>query len=171
MNETPVSGDRRTRRASLHHAFRAVKARQADQRTRMGRVAERLTQIASSTWFFWLHVVWFAVWIGWNAGVAIGAFDPFPFGLLTMIVSLEAIFLATFVLMTQQREAGIAELREELTLQVNLRIEEEVTKDAAACRWPLHPSWPHDGAGHGIGADARAARCYGDRAGSDVTAE
>jgi uncharacterized membrane protein len=128
MNETPVSGDRRTRRASLHQAFRAVKARQADQRTRMGRVAERLTQIASSTWFFWLHVVWFAVWIGWNAGVAIGAFDPFPFGLLTMIVSLEAIFLATFVLMTQQREAGIAELREELTLQVNLRIEEEVTK-------------------------------------------
>lgn len=128
MNETPVSGDRRTRRISLHHAFRAVKARHAAQRTRMERIAEQLTQIASSTWFFWLHVIWFAVWIGWNAGVAVGAFDPFPFGLLTMIVSLEAIFLATFVLMTQQRESAIAELREELTLQVNLRIEEEVTK-------------------------------------------
>lgn len=128
MNETPVSGDRRTRRNSLHHAFRAVKARHAAQRTWMERMAEQLTQIASSPWFFWLHVVWFAVWIGWNAGVAVGVFDPFPFGLLTMIVSLEAIFLATFVLMTQQREASIAELREELTLQVNLRIEEEVTK-------------------------------------------
>lgn len=128
MNETPVSGDRRTRRASLHNAFRAVKARHSAQRTRMDRAAEQLTQYASSTWFFWLHVFWFAFWIGWNAGVALGAFDPFPFGLLTMIVSLEAIFLAIFVLMTQQREAGIAELREELTLQVNLRIEEEVTK-------------------------------------------
>lgn len=128
MNETPVSGDRRTRRVSLHHAFRAVKARHSAQRTRMDRVAEQLTQYASSPWFFWLHVLWFAVWIGWNAGAAIGAFDPFPFGLLTMIVSLEAIFLATFVLMTQQREASIAELREELTLQINLRIEEEVTK-------------------------------------------
>jgi uncharacterized membrane protein len=128
MSETPVSGERRSRRSSLHHAFRAVKARHAMQRTRMDRVAEQLTQYASSTWFFWLHVVWFAVWIGWNAGVALGAFDPFPFGLLTMIVSLEAIFLAIFVLMTQQREAGIAELREELTLQVNLRVEEEVTK-------------------------------------------
>jgi uncharacterized membrane protein len=94
----------------------------------MDRIAEQLTQYASSTWFFWLHVFWFALWIGWNAGVALGAFDPFPFGLLTMIVSLEAIFLAIFVLMTQQREASIAELREELTLQVNLRIEEEVTK-------------------------------------------
>ena len=56
------------------------------------------------------------------------AFDPFPFGLLTMIVSLEAIFLSIFVLMAQKRESAIAELREELTLQVNLRIEEEVTK-------------------------------------------
>ena len=45
-----------------------------------------------------------------------------------MIVSLEAIFLSIFVLMTQGRESAIAELREELTLQVNLRIEEEVTK-------------------------------------------
>ena len=55
-------------------------------------------------------------------------FDPYPFGMLTTIVSLEAIFLAIFVLMTQSRESRIGELREELTLQVNLRIEEEVTK-------------------------------------------
>ena len=55
-------------------------------------------------------------------------FDPFPFGLLTMVVSLEAIFLTIFVLMAQKRESAIAELREELMLQVNLRMEEEVTK-------------------------------------------
>jgi uncharacterized membrane protein len=61
-----------------------------------------------------------------HAGVQ--PFDPFPFGLLTMIVSLEAIFLAIFVLMAQSREAAVAELREEVSLQVVLRMEEEVTK-------------------------------------------
>ena len=94
----------------------------------MDRAADRLTRFASSTTFFWAHDVWFAAWIAWNAGPRPASFDPFPFGLLTMIVSLEAIFLATFVLMTQQRESSIAELREELTLQIDLRIEEEVTK-------------------------------------------
>jgi uncharacterized membrane protein len=55
-------------------------------------------------------------------------FDPFPFGFLTLIVSLEAIFLSIFVLLGQRRESAIAELREEVTLQVILRAEEEVTK-------------------------------------------
>jgi uncharacterized membrane protein len=74
-------------------------------------------------------VIWFAAWVVWNVGLlGLAPFDPFPFGLLTMIVSLEAIFLTIFVLMAQKRESAIAELREELVLQVNLRIEEEVTK-------------------------------------------
>jgi uncharacterized membrane protein len=124
---TPVQ-ERRTRRGSLSSAFRAVKAQHAAGRTRMEIMAERLTTWASSTWFLLVHAVWFVLWIAWNAGVMVGVFDPFPFGLLTMIVSLEAIFLSIFVLMTQQREAAIAELREELSLQVSLRIEEEVTK-------------------------------------------
>ena len=64
-----------------------------------------------------------------NTGVVgIRPFDPFPFGLLTLIVSLEAIFLSIFVLMAQSRESTIAELREEVSLQVVLRMEEEVTK-------------------------------------------
>jgi uncharacterized membrane protein len=75
-------------------------------------------------------VVWFSLWILWNTGLLPGVepFDPFPFGLLTMIVSLEAIFLSIFVLMAQRRESSIAELREEITLQVLMRAEEEVTK-------------------------------------------
>lgn len=120
--------ERRTRRGSLRSAFRAVKAQHAAGRTRMEIVADRLTAWASSTWFWLVHVAWFLLWVVWNAGAMLGAFDPFPFGLLTMIVSLEAIFLSIFVLMTQQRESAIGELREELSLQVNLRIEEEVTK-------------------------------------------
>ena len=75
------------------------------------------------------HVVWFAAWVLVNTGaVGVRPFDPFPFGLLTLIVSLEAIFLAIFVLMAQSRESTIAELREEVSLQVVLRMEEEVTK-------------------------------------------
>src|SRR4029079_13825080 len=75
------------------------------------------------------HVVWFLVWIPWNLGwFGLTPFDPYPFGFLTMVVSLEAIFLSIFVLMAQKRESTIADLREELALQVNLRIEEESTK-------------------------------------------
>jgi uncharacterized membrane protein len=95
----------------------------------MQRLAERLTRIASSTPFLVAHVIWFFVWIALNLYLLrVRPFDPFPFGLLTMVVSLEAIFLSIFVLMTQARESETAELREEITLQVLLRTEEEVTK-------------------------------------------
>lgn len=110
-------------------AFRAIKARHAGERSRMEIIATWLTEFASSTGFFLCHVLAFGIWIVWNLGfMGLPAFDPFPYGLLTMIVSLEAIFLSIFVLMTQGRESAIGELREELTLQVNLRIEEEITK-------------------------------------------
>ena len=121
--------DRRRRRLVANRAFGAIKAKHAAERTLMQSVADFLMDIASSTPFFVLHVLWFLVWIPWNMGfLGLRPFDPFPFGLLTMIVSLEAIFLSIFVLMAQKRESAIAELREELALQVNLRIEEEVTK-------------------------------------------
>ncbi len=95
----------------------------------MQRIAERLTSMASSTPFLVAHVIWFVVWIALNIYLLrVRPFDPFPFGLLTMVVSLEAIFLSIFVLMTQARESETAELREEITLQVLLRTEEEVTK-------------------------------------------
>lgn len=124
----PSTGDRRLRRDGTNRAFRAIKARHAADLTPVERIAFRLTEIASSTPFLVAHVVWFAAWIGWNVSAGRRAFDPFPFGLLTMIVSLEAIFLSLFVLMSQNRESAIAEVREEVTLAVNLRVEEEVTK-------------------------------------------
>jgi len=127
---TGAGGERRSRRTRAHtQAFRAIKARHSSERSRMEIIATWLTEFASSTGFFVFHVVAFATWIVWNLGfTGFQPFDPFPYGLLTMIVSLEAIFLSIFVLMTQGRESAIGELREELTLQVNLRIEEEVTK-------------------------------------------
>ena len=123
------SPERRKRRYVANLAFGAIKAQHAAHRTLLERAVDELNEIASSVWFLVAHVVWFAFWILWNSG-AIGthAFDPYPFGFLTMVVSLEAIFLSIFVLMSQSRESAIAELREEVTLAVNLRMEEEVTK-------------------------------------------
>jgi uncharacterized membrane protein len=124
-----IGGERRVRRIGTARAFRAMKAEHSAERTLMQRLADRLTGLASSTPFLVAHIAWFGVWILWNVGaLGLRPFDPFPFGLLTMIVSLEAIFLSIFVLMGQAREAAIAELREEVTLQVTLRMEEEVTK-------------------------------------------
>ena len=106
-----------------------MKAQKAADRTTTERLADWLTDIASSTPFLIVHVVWFATWLLWNLGLlGLPPFDPFPFGFLTLVVSLEAIFLSIFVLLGQRRESAIAELREEITLQVMLRTEEEVTK-------------------------------------------
>ena len=127
----PTGVDRRSGRRSqrMHSAFRAIKAQHSGSQTRMQTLADWLTSFASSTGFFVFHVLGFATWILWNTEFSpLPKFDPFPFGLLTMIVSLEAIFLSIFVLMSQGRESKIGELQEELTLQVNLRIEEEITK-------------------------------------------
>jgi uncharacterized membrane protein len=74
--------------------------------------------------------VWFVVWIVINVGLVPGIepFDPFPFGFLTMVVSLEAIALAIIVLMSQNRAAKIADLREEVDLEIDRMAEAELTK-------------------------------------------
>jgi uncharacterized membrane protein len=118
-----------SRRVGTARAKRSLAAQYAAARSPIEVAADRLTRWAASTPFLVAHVLWFAVWMLVNSGaVGIRPFDPFPFGLLTMIVSLEAIFLAIFVLMAQSRESTVAELREEVSLQVVLRMEEEVTK-------------------------------------------
>jgi uncharacterized membrane protein len=89
------------------------------------RVADRVTSFAGSLKFVYLHSVWFAIWVLVNIGILGAAlkFDPFPFGLLTMIVSLEAIFLSTFVMVSQNRQAARADLRSQLDYETNLRAE------------------------------------------------
>ena len=121
--------DRRQRRTGTNLARRAIKAEHYASRSFFERLADGLTAFASSTPFLVMHAIWFVVWISWNTGqLGLTVFDPYPFGFLTMVVSLEAIFLSIFVLMSQGRESAIAELREEVALQVNLRTEEEITK-------------------------------------------
>jgi len=121
--------ERRKRRYVANLAFGAIKAQHAAHRTLLERFVDDLNEIASSVWFLVGHAIGFTIWLLWNTGsIGLKPIDPYPFGLMTTIVSLEAIFLSIFVLMAQQRESAIAELREELGLQVNLRVEQEVTK-------------------------------------------
>ncbi|MBA3484721.1 MAG: DUF1003 domain-containing protein [Pirellulales bacterium] len=92
-------------------------------------VADGITRWSGSMLFVYLHVALFGVWIAWNVGwLGVRPFDPYPFGLLTTFVSLEAIFLSTFVLVSQNRQAELADRRSELDLQVNLLAEHEMTR-------------------------------------------
>jgi uncharacterized membrane protein len=121
---------RRVSRGGLSRPMVALKTAHFADRTVIERTADFLIRTASSTPFLVAHLIWFTSWIAWNTGIlGVSAIDPFPFGLLTLIVSLEAIFLAIFMLIGQSREAAIAELREELMLQISLRMEAEVTKN------------------------------------------
>jgi uncharacterized membrane protein len=88
-------------------------------------VAEKITDFAGSLTFVYIHAAWFSAWIAINVGLAglSHEFDKFPFGLLTMIVSLEAIFLATFVMVTQNRQAARSDIRSQLDFETNLRSE------------------------------------------------
>lgn len=89
------------------------------------RVADAITAFAGSMAFVYVHIVWFAVWILLNQGLAgpVAVFDPYPFGLLTMIVSLEAIFLSTFVMVSQNRQAARDNIRADLAFETNVRSE------------------------------------------------
>ncbi len=88
-------------------------------------LADRVTAFAGSLKFVYIHAVWFALWIIVNVGIfgQRDEFDKFPFGLLTMIVSLEAIFLSTFVMVSQNRQAQRSDVRSELDFEANLRSE------------------------------------------------
>ena len=89
------------------------------------RAADGITNFAGSLKFVYIHSVWFGIWILINVGI-LGAslkFDEFPFGLLTMIVSLEAIFLSTFVMVSQNRQAARADVRSQLDFETNVRSE------------------------------------------------
>jgi uncharacterized membrane protein len=85
--------------------------------------ADSVTAFAGSMRFVYIHIAWFGAWIALNVGLAgVGhEFDPYPFGLLTMIVSLEAIFLATFVMISQNRQAARSDLRSQLDFENNVR--------------------------------------------------
>ncbi len=110
--------------------FKSFEAKSLRSRSLLTRLSDDLTEICGSTAFLIFHCILFVSWILINTEAIPGtkSFDPFPFGLLTMVVSLEAIFLSIFVLVSQNRSSYVNSLREEVHLRVNLIAEEEITK-------------------------------------------
>lgn len=102
----------------------AAKANRSDAE----HIADIIAHFCGSVTFVWVHVVWFAGWILANNLPGLRPFDPFPFTFLTLVVSLEAIFLSTFILISQNHETRLSERRNQLDLQINLLTEQENTK-------------------------------------------
>jgi len=110
--------------------FKSFEAKSLRKRSFLTRISDKLTAFCGSTYFLVFHVIFFTSWILVNTGLipGIGVFDEFPFGLLTMVVSLEAIFLSIFVLVSQNRSAHITTVRDEVDMKVNMIAEEEISK-------------------------------------------
>jgi len=117
--------------AQLERNIRAILKRRSQQeqaRTTQDRVAEALTRFAGSMIFVYLHVAVFGAWIVANLGIVPGSpvFDP-TFAVLAMVASVEAIFISTFVLISQNRMAKRDDERDDLNLQISLLAEQEAT--------------------------------------------
>jgi uncharacterized membrane protein len=108
----------------VHMRLKAERKRSLEER-----IADVITSFSGRMLFVYIHVVWFSAWILLNSGLfGLEPFDPFPYGLLTMIVSLEAIFLSTFVLISQNRMSKQDEQRNNLDLHIDLLTEYELTR-------------------------------------------
>jgi uncharacterized membrane protein len=109
-------------------AMQRLEEAQMGERTTSDRIAAAIAHLCGSMTFVWIHVVLFTVWIGYNTMPELHPFDPYPFTFLTLVVSLEAIFLSTFILISQNYDMRISERRNQLDLQINLLSEQENTK-------------------------------------------
>jgi uncharacterized membrane protein len=106
-----------------------LRAQAARDRSFQERLADGITAFSGRLSFVYFHAIWFGLWLLLNAGwFGLKAFDPYPYGLLTMVVSLEAIFLSTFVLISQNRLSLEADRRADLDLHVGLLAEAEMTR-------------------------------------------
>jgi uncharacterized membrane protein len=117
----------------VHRNIRALLAVRAahEKRKRLHqRLADAVTRFAGSMSFIYVQLVfaglWFGINLGWVPGVPV--FDPFPFVMLAMITSVAAIFLSTFILMSQNRMDELANQRADLDLQISLLAEHEITR-------------------------------------------
>ena len=124
MSSKPTSGVA----AENIQAVARLQARAQQRRTPAQRLGDWITLRAAQESSVAVHLVWFITWVAINSGLTfIKPFDPFPFTLLTTVVSLEAIFLTLFVLASENRLTQDAERRGQLDLQVNLLAEQEMT--------------------------------------------
>lgn len=119
----------------LHHKSSTTPTREqlrshiSFEKTPIDSVADFFTNFFGSFWFLITNAVFFIGWIVLNTPeFGFIPFDPYPFGLLTMAVSLEAIFLSILVLMSQNRQSRMSDIRQRVNFEVDVRAEAEVTK-------------------------------------------
>jgi uncharacterized membrane protein len=118
------------RLAERRHKIGGFRAKANIRRTPAQRAADWLTRRMGTVPFLALHLMLFVAWFAVNLRAISFAqpFDPFPFGLLTMLLTLEQSVLTIFIILSQNRSADLAELRNEIDLQVNVLAEEEISK-------------------------------------------
>jgi len=132
INLLSASGRRVRETAKLlrHSVSRDINEDIEDKRTRVLKIADWISEFSGSLQFLFIHLGLFFIWIVLNTGplarLPFGNFDPFPFGLLTMVVSLEAIILSVFVLLSQNRQVARDRVRNDIEYHVNLKAELEI---------------------------------------------
>jgi uncharacterized membrane protein len=129
MQQEQSSNIYRDRSRRRREAIESFQAKHYRKRTVIDKITDKIATFSGSIAFLLINVFFFAFWLIVNSGISgIKPFDPFPYVLLTSIVSLEAIVLSIFVLISQNRQSRISDLRQEVDLQINLIAEEEITK-------------------------------------------
>src|SRR5690349_11379150 len=109
--------------------IQALEQREHEKATAADRIADRITNFSGSIGFVWITILMIGGWVGANLLLpARERVDPFPFSLLTLVLSIEAILLSIFILMSQNRAARVTDKRSHLDLQLNLLSEQENTK-------------------------------------------
>jgi uncharacterized membrane protein len=98
-----------------------------DKRSLVMKVADWIAEFSGSLPFLFIHLAVFAIWIGWNSLLPTHAFDAYPYGFLTLVVSLEAIVLSVFVLLSQNRQVARDKVRNDIEYDVNLKAEMEIS--------------------------------------------
>jgi uncharacterized membrane protein len=118
------------RRRTIQTAIESIETKLRARRSWAEKLEDRVVAVFGTTEFLILNILWFGTWLVLNSGMISGLepFDPFPHIFLTTTVSLEAIILAIFVLITQNRQERINSLREEMGLQIDILTEQENTK-------------------------------------------
>jgi uncharacterized membrane protein len=120
---------RRLRKNALvirNAATRNVNEEVLDKRSTVMKVADWIADFSGSLPFLFIHIGLFAMWIGWNVAFPARSFDAYPFGFLTLIVSLEAIILSVFVLLSQNRQVERERVRSDIEYDVNLKAEMQI---------------------------------------------
>jgi len=108
-------------------ATRNPNEEEEDNRSTVQKVADWIAEFSGSLTFLFIHLGFFAAWIGWNTAVPAKSFDAYPYGFLTLVVSLEAIILSVFVLLSANRQVARDKVRNDIEYDVNLKAEMEIS--------------------------------------------